>query len=163
MNKYIIREVLKGSFGALVVLLALFNFFTLTTELKELGKGSYGLMQIFQYLALTSPRVTYELVPFGALLGSLLVLGAMSNNREVVGMRAAGFSVFRIIGAVLQAGLILVVFSLVVGEFIAPLCERSAQMIKMTSQNQQVALTTRYGFWVRDGNMFINIRQILNA
>lgn len=163
VNRYIIREVLKGSFASLIVLLALFNFFTFTNELKDLGKGDYELLQIFQYLALTSPRVAYELVPFAALLGSLLVLGAMANNREIVAMRAAGISMFRIIFAVIMAGFVLVLFSLLMGEFIAPPSERNAQMIKMTAQSQQVTLNTRYGFWVRDGNMFVNIRRIYDG
>lgn len=76
LTKYIVNEILKGAFIALILLLTLFNLFTLADELKDL-KGAYNLTEIFIYLALTSPRVCYELVPAAALLGSLFVLGAM--------------------------------------------------------------------------------------
>ena len=87
LTGYIVREILKGSFIAVLLLLTLFNLFTFSDELKDLG-GGYGLKQIFYYLALTSPRVFYELVPASALLGSLFILGAMGNNRELIAMRA---------------------------------------------------------------------------
>lgn len=162
LTVYIVKEVLKGSAIALMLLLTLFNLFTFSDELKDLGKGSYGLKEIFQYLALTSPRVFYELIPSSALLGSLFVVGAMGNNQEIVAMRAAGLSIFWIIRAVMLAGLIMVISAVVVGEFVAPEAERMAQLIKTSAQNNEVVMSSRYGLWLREGNKFINIRKIKN-
>ncbi len=162
LTGYIVREVLKGSFVALLLLLTLFNLFTFSDELKDLGKGSYGLKEIFFYLALTSPRVFYELVPASALLGSLFILGAMGNNRELIAMRAAGLSVLGIIKAVMVAGAILVFISLLVGEFVAPVTERMAQLIKVSAQDKQVLMNAKYGLWLREGKQFINVRQIVD-
>lgn len=159
LNKYIAKEVLKGAFVTIVILLSLLNFFTFTDELGDL-EGDYGLKQVFAYLALTSPRNFYELMPSAALIGSLVTLGAMANRQELIAMRTAGFSLFRIIWAVLRAGLVIIAVSLMVGEFVAPVSERSAQMLKTTAQKKQVALRTKYGVWLRDGNAFVNIRQI---
>lgn len=157
---YIVREILKGAFIALILLLTLFNLFTLTDELKDLGKGSYDLPAIFSYLALTSPRVCYELVPASALLGSLFVLGAMGNNRELIAMRAAGVSVLGIIQSVLVAGAILTIFAIFVGEVIAPTSETNAQFLRASAQNQQLVMNARYGLWLREGNKFINVRKL---
>ena len=162
LTGYIVREVLKGSFVALLLLLTLFNLFTFSDELKDLGKGSYGLKEIFYYLALTSPRVFYELVPASALLGSLFILGAMGNHRELIAMRAAGLSVLGIIKAVMVAGAILVFISLLVGEFVAPVTERMAQLIKVSAQDKQVLMNAKYGLWLREDKKFINVRQIVN-
>ena len=162
LTGYIVREILKGSFVALLLLLTLFNLFTFSDELKDLGKGSYGLKEIFYYLTLTSPRVFYELVPASALLGSLFILGAMGNHRELIAMRAAGLSVLGIIKAVMVAGAILVLISLLVGEFVAPVTERMAQLIKVSAQNKQVLMNAKYGLWLREGKKFINVRQIVD-
>jgi len=161
LTGYIVREILKGSFIALILLLTLFNLFTFSDELKDLG-GGYGLKQILYYLALTSPRVFYELVPASALLGSLFILGAMGNNHELIAMRAAGLSVFGIIRAVMLAGAVLVIISILVGEFVAPVTERMAQMVRVSAQNKQVLVNAKYGLWLREGNKFINVRQIVN-
>jgi lipopolysaccharide export system permease protein len=160
LTGYIVREILKGSSIALMLLLTLFNLFTFSDELGDLGKGAYGLKEVFYYLALTSPRVFYELMPASALLGSLFILGAMGNNYELVAMRAAGLSVLGIIKAVLLAGAILVLISMLVGELVAPAAEQKAQVIKATAQNAQIFLNEKYGLWLREGKKFINVRQI---
>lgn len=160
LTGYMVREILKGSFVAILLLLTLFNLFTFSDELKDLGKGHYGLTEIFYYLALTSPTVFYELMPASALLGSLFILGAMGNNRELIAMRAAGLSIFGIIRAVMLAGAILVVISIVVGEFVAPEAERAARLIKVTAQNEQVVMNVKYGLWLREGKKFINVRKV---
>jgi lipopolysaccharide export system permease protein len=160
LTGYIVREILKGSFVALILLLTLFNLFTFSDELKSLGKGSYGLREIFYYLALTSPTVFYELVPSSALLGSLFILGAMGNNHELIAMRAAGLSIFGIIKAVMAAGAILVIISILVGEFVAPQADRKAQTIKVTAKHGEVLMDAKYGLWLREGKQFINVRQI---
>lgn len=159
LTQYIVKEILKGSFIALILLLTLFNLFTLADELKDL-KGAYDLTAIFTYLALTSPRVCYELVPAAALLGSLFVLGAMGNNRELIAMRAAGVSVLGIIQSVLIAGAILAIFSIGMGEFIAPTAESNAQLLRATAQNKKLVANAKYGFWLRENNKFINVRKL---
>lgn len=160
LGRYILIEVIKGSIVATLVLLTLLNFFTFTDELSDLGDGDYGLGSIFMYLTLTSPRNFYELMPSGALLGSLMTLGALANNRELVAMQAAGVSRPGIIWAVLRAGLLLAVVTALIGEYVAPVSERTATMLKATALRQQIASRTKYGFWLRDGNVYINIRQI---
>jgi lipopolysaccharide export system permease protein len=160
LDRYIAKEVIKGSLVAVLVLLALLNFFTFADELGDMGEGDYGLRQIFEYLALTSPRSFYELLPSAALVGSLITLGNLANNRELMAMQAAGASRARLIGAVLVGGLFLLAISVSIGELVAPPAERSAQTLKSIALKKQVASRSKYGFWVRDGNVFINIREI---
>lgn len=162
LTRYIVIEVVKGSMLSLLLLLTLYNLFTFSDQLQEMGKGSYGLKQILIYLALTSPRVFYELMPSAALLGSLFVVGAMANNREIVAMRAAGLSVGWIIRSIMLAGLFLVTAAVLVGEFVAPSSERAAQVLKTTAQNNEVVMRSMYGMWLREGNRFINVRRILD-
>ncbi|OAI15455.1 LPS export ABC transporter permease LptG [Methylomonas lenta] len=160
LTLYIVKEVTKGSLLAVLLLLTLFNLFTFSDELKDLGNGNYGLKQILMYVALTSPRVFYDLVPSAALLGSLFVVGAMANNREIVAIRAAGLSTAWIIRSIMLAGLVLVIVAVFVGEFVAPASERAAQILKNTAQNNGVVMRSQYGMWLREGNRFINVRKV---
>jgi lipopolysaccharide export system permease protein len=160
LTAYIVKEILKGSFLALLLLVTLFNLYTFSDELKDLGKGTYQLREILMYLALNTPAVFYELVPSGALIGSIFVLGAMANNSEIIAMRVSGQSVFWIVRSVMLAGVFLVVIAIAIGEFIAPDAERAAQMLRSTAQNNRVVMKAKYGIWLREGNSFINIRQM---
>lgn len=162
LTRYIVKEIIKGSLIAILLLLTLFNLFTFSDELGDLGKGGYDLGQIFRYLALTSPTVFYELMPASALLGSLFVLGAMANHQELIAMRSAGLSIFGIIQAVLTAGVVLVLLAIMVGEFIAPDYQKKAQILKAKLDSKQVTLNDLYGLWLRENNSFINVRKILD-
>jgi lipopolysaccharide export system permease protein len=159
--RYIVIEILKGSFAALVVLWALTSLFTLADELKDLGTGNYGLKQVFLYVALMMPQYIYELMPSAALLGSLFVMGGMGNHRELIAMRVSGMSVMQIIKAVILTGLILVAISILIGEFIAPEAERNARVMRNKAQHEQLVMRSLYGLWLRDGNKFINVKQVL--
>ena len=160
LDWYIAREVIKGTLVAILVLLTLLTFFTFADELGDMGKGDYGMNQIVKYLLLTLPRNFYELLAPAALVGSLVTLGALANHRELVAMQAAGVSRTRIIAGVMLGGLILLALSILVGELIAPPSERAAQNLKSMAQSKQVTSRTRYGFWLRDGDVFINIRSM---
>lgn len=159
---YIVKEILKGSLIALLVLLTLFNLFTFADELKDIGKGHYGLQEIIYYIGLTSPTVIYELVPAAGLIGSLFVLGAMGNNRELVAMQASGLSPAGIIRIVLLSGVFLVVFALAIGEYVAPTAERLGQKIRATALGEQFIASAKYGIWLREKGNFINVRKIMD-
>ncbi len=162
ISLYIVKEILKGSLIALLILLTLFNLFTFADELKDMGKGNYGLQEIFYFVGLTSPTVIYELIPAAGLIGSLFVLGAMGNNRELVAMQASGLSVVGIIKAVLLAGVFLVIFASLLGEFIAPTSERLGQKIKTVALGEKFISNSKYGLWFREGSSFINVREVLD-
>ena len=162
LTGYIVKEVLKGAFIAAILLLTLFNLFTFSDELGDLSE-TYGLKEIFYYIALTTPGIFCELVPASALLGSLFILGAMGNNRELIVMRAAGLSIFGIIKAVMLAGAVLVIISLLISEFVAPITERIAKNLRFTAQNGSLQLNSDYGIWLREDKKFINVRQIIDG
>lgn len=160
LDRYIALEVIKGALAALAVLLTLLTFFSFADELGDMGKGHYGMKQILTYLVLILPRNFYELLAPAALVGSLVTLGSLANNRELVAMQASGYSRTRIIRSVLLGGIVLLILSVSIGELLAPPAERAAQNLKSIAQTDQVSSRSRYGFWVRDGNIFINIRSI---
>ncbi|MEN8166676.1 MAG: LPS export ABC transporter permease LptG [Pseudomonadota bacterium] len=160
VDRYIGGSVTIGVFSVLLLLLVLMGFFELLGELEDV-KRDYTTVMAFKFVALGLPRYTYELFPVATLLGSLIGLGTLANNSELIALRAAGVSVSRILLAVLKAGLVLFVLVILIGEYLAPVTEQRAQKMKMEALSDQVTLKTRYGYWSRNGNTYINVRQIL--
>jgi len=160
LDRYVIKEVLKGTLIALLMLYALFNLFTLKDELNSRGVGDYDLKQILTYIGLLAPRYIYELMPSAALLGSLFVLGGMANHGELMAMRVSGVSIFGIIRTVMIAGMILVACSFALGEFVAPDAEKKAKLLRSVAKTQRPAARTERGLWLRDGNQFIHVKDI---
>ena len=148
---------------ALSVLVALFAFFSLIDQLEETGKGSYGVTQAISYVLLTMPRLAYELFPIAAVIGSMASLGMMAQNSELAVIRTAGVSKVNLSFLLVKSGLVLVFIALVIGELLAPVCEQKAQYMRSMALTEQIAMKTKYGFWARDGNSYINIRKVLPA
>jgi lipopolysaccharide export system permease protein len=161
LNRYIGKTVIINILLMLTILLALVAFGNLIEELGDVGEGDYRTADAFLYILMILPRRIYELFPVAVLLGSMVGLGGLASHSELIAMRAAGVSLYQIIVAVLKAGMVMMAFVIVVGEFIAPVTEQYAESMRSARISKQITLKTEYGFWARDGNSFVNIRQIL--
>ncbi|MGR8947566.1 MAG: LPS export ABC transporter permease LptG [Gammaproteobacteria bacterium] len=161
LDNYIARHVIASSATVLLVLLAIFTFFMLIDELEQVGRGSYAVPQVLFYTALRIPGLVYELFPMAALIGSLLGLGTMMRNGEITVIRAAGVSKLRVVKGVMKAGLVLVITAMLIGEFLAPAAATYAREYRSMAINNRITMKTQNGFWARDGDSYINIREIL--
>ncbi|WP_019612577.1 LPS export ABC transporter permease LptG [Thioalkalivibrio sp. AKL7] len=160
LGRYIMRQVLIGTALAVVLLVALDAVFALIDELRDTGRGNYGLTEALLYVALTLPRRMYDMLPPAALLGGLLWLGNLAANSELTAMRAAGMTLGRFIGWVMQAGLVVVVVMVVVGEFFAPAAESRAQNLKASAFDEQLSVSP-IGLWARDGQRMVQADAVL--
>jgi lipopolysaccharide export system permease protein len=163
LDQYIARTVIGGTLMALLVLASLLAFVDFVAEIGKVGHPSYvgyGILDVVMYVLLTLPKRMYEIFPTAVLLGSLLSLGALASNSELTVMRAAGMSIMRITGSVLQAGLILLLLVAFIGEVLVPISERKAQTLKVSSLQQHISLGGRHGFWVRDSMRYIHVGQV---
>jgi lipopolysaccharide export system permease protein len=88
-------------------------------------------------------------------------LGFMAQHSELAVIRTAGVSKLRLSLILVKSGLLLVAIALFIGEILAPICEEKAQHMRSMALTEQIALKTKFGFWARDGNSYINIRKVL--
>jgi lipopolysaccharide export system permease protein len=144
----------------LLVLASLAAFFSFLGQLSDLS-DTFGVWQAAEYVILTLPRRAYELFPTSVLLGSLLGLGALASNSELIVMRAAGLSVSRIAWSVIKSGVLLMLVAILLGEVIGPPGEQYAQTMRAAAQSKSISLQGDYGFWARDGSRFVHIRKVL--
>ncbi|MES9877568.1 MAG: LPS export ABC transporter permease LptG [Candidatus Sedimenticola sp. PURPLELP] len=161
LDRYIGRTVILSTLVALLVLLILVGFLTLMDELGDVGVGQYKTADAFFYVLLVLPRRAYEVFPMAVLLGSLVGLGSLASNSELVAIRAAGVSLARIILSVMKAGVAFMLVVVLVGEVIAPQTEQYAERMRAEKTTDQITLKSKYGFWARDKDSFVNIRKIL--
>ena len=161
LDRYIMRTVIGNVLLVMLILLALFSFAAFVNELTYIGKGDYGVLLALFYVGLTLPSLAYDLFPVAALLGSVMGLGIMASNSELVVMRAAGVSIGRITWSVMKAGLILVVCAVIISEFISGESQRLAQEIRSQALTGYVTKKLDKGFWTRDEARIVNVRRVL--
>lgn len=160
LARYLASETLVSSLFVFTALMTLYAFFDLLNELGSLGQNSYGLLNILVFVALSVPGHVYELLPVAALIGTLFALSRLVANSEFTIMLVSGMSIPRLAGILMMVGLLFSILTFVFGELIAPASERRAQQAKLTATNSVVAQAFRSGLWVRDGQSFINIREV---
>lgn len=162
IDLHIGKAVVGGALLVMCVLLALFIFIEFISELDRVGQRDYTAWKALQHVLFSVPRLTYELMPLSALLGSLIGLGLLASNNELTAMRAAGISTARISLAAVKAGLLLVLLSVWLGEWVVAPAEEYATKVRSAALSGQDAMHTRDGFWTRDGEAVVNVRAVLH-
>ena len=161
IEKYINKEFILSIFIILLGLIALFAFFDFMQEINDLGKGNYGLLQVFTYVLLSLPGRIYEIIPLAVLLGSMLAIGQLASSSELTIIRSSGYSIKRIAKSLIITGLFFSIITLMIGELITPKSEKNAQQVKINSTASVVSQEFKSGFWIKDGNNFVNIENVL--
>ncbi|ENW98916.1 hypothetical protein F900_03009 [Acinetobacter modestus] len=152
--KHVTKTTVLAMLGTTLVLSFLQILFTYLGELGSL-KPTYNAWQAFLYVIWGAPSYLYDILPVAALIGSVLGLGALASNSELIVMRSVGISLWRIVGWVMRSALLLIVLSFVLSEWVIPYTNEKAQSIK--KQRSVAALGEVKGYWSREGQRFIYI------
>ncbi|HUG78857.1 MAG TPA: LPS export ABC transporter permease LptG [Burkholderiales bacterium] len=163
LERYLARQIYGAVGFVLIAFLALFAFFDLINELRDLGRGDYDLRQVFLFVLLSTPAHAYELLPVVVLIGTLYVLAHLASNSEYTVMRGSGLSPVRAAAALGKIGLAFVVLTFAVGEWIAPAAEEAAQKAKLRALSSLIGQDLRSGLWFKDEGSFINVREARQA
>jgi lipopolysaccharide export system permease protein len=100
-------------------------------------------------------------MPIAVLLGSILSLGSLASNSEIIAMQASGVSLARLIISLLQAAVILALLSFLLAEWVVPASETAARAVKNLSRGQSTALFVKEGLWIKDESRVLHIDKLL--
>ncbi len=158
---YMMRTIHQGTLLVLLVLVSLGLFFIFVGQLEHIGRGNYSLLHVVEYVALLVPGKIVESMPLAVLLGTILSLGSLAGNSEIIAMQAAGISVLQILRAVLQAAVILALLGFLLADWVVPISEINAREIRLTAINATPTFRAKKGLWVKDDNQILFIKELL--
>lgn len=164
LERYIGSSVLISTLFIILIITLLALLFALIDQMNGL-KNNYDMLQALYYVTLTAPRRLYDSLPMASLIGCLIGLGALANRSELTIMRAAGMSSGRIVYAALKPIFVIMIISVLIGEFVMPYTETKAQAAKelalsSNTNNEELQTTFLKGTWHRQGNEYIRINSI---
>lgn len=160
------RRLLYGEISAAVVFvllafMSLFFFFDFVDELASLGKPAvtdptrlYDWRHALAYLALLQPNRAYELLPIAVLIGAVFVLTRMAHQSEFTILRTSGLGPWRAMRSLLALGLFFVLLTFAIGDYLAPLADRTGQMLK--AQFSGRISTGQTGAWLKERQTYAN-------
>jgi lipopolysaccharide export system permease protein len=163
LERYFARQIYGAVLFVLTGFIALFAFFDLVNELRDLGKGNYGLREVFTYVLLSVPTHAYELFPIVVLIGTLYILAHLASNSEYTVMRGSGFSPARAAWTLAKIGAAFLAATFVIGEWIAPHAEEAAQKVRLRAMSSLLGDQLTSGLWFKDEGAFINVREARQA
>ncbi len=161
LQRYLGLTILGTVLLVLLVLQGLDFFFTVVREMSKLGRGDYGVANIFQYALLSLPNGVYAFFPIAALLGTLLGLGTLASHSELTVIRASGVSLLQITKMVLVVALLLMVLVTIIGEWVAPKAEFYGKQQRSLATSGGKQITMAQGLWIREGEEFVHIDAVL--
>lgn len=156
---YILRAVLNYTALVMAVLVVLLGLYLFTTQQDEIGTGRYGVPDAVLFVVCNLPAQAFTLLPIGGLIGALLGLGNLARGGELIVMRSAGVSAFRLAGWVAMAGALLTVVTWILGDYVAPHLEQFAYRQKMLAKFNQYSVGGNDDLWAKDGNMFVAVQK----
>jgi lipopolysaccharide export system permease protein len=135
--------------------LALFFFFDLVDELSHIGKsfagstfGTYQIQHALLYVALLIPNHLYELLPIAVLIGGVFVMARFAHSSEFTILRTSGLGPGLALQLMLVLGTALVAITFVIGDYVAPLTDKTSQLLKARYLGQISVGQT--GAWLKE-------------
>lgn len=156
-TSYISKTVITYTMLVMLFLFGLQIFVEFMHEFPSLGEGNYGLHKVLIYVLLMLPYDMYQFFPMACLLGSVIGLGLLSSNSELIVMRSSGMSLVSIASSVIKAATVLIIFMLLIGEVLSPVAQSKAARMKTKAISGGKVLMTKHGVWLYNGGDFINI------
>ncbi len=128
---YIGRAAFLGTMAVWLALTFLFVLVDLLDELRAV-ENDYGTLDALWVVALTTPRLAYEIFPVSGLLGALVGVGGLAAANELVAFRTSGISRMRLAFAALAGTMWITVPVMIMGEWVAPPAEQQARAFRLS-------------------------------
>lgn len=105
LDLYVVRGVLFYFALQLAALVLLFGLFTILEMVDDIAARNIPWPVVARFLWYLLPQALYWMTPLGLLLGVLVELALLSKRNELVAIKGAGISLYRIAAPILLVGM----------------------------------------------------------
>ena len=103
------------------------------------------------------PEVAYDQASALILLGCILGMGHLATTGQLLIFRVSGASVLKITWLTVKNAMLFLFILILIGETFAPTLTQYAENERMHALGQTSFSGSKDGFWIRDGENFINV------
>ncbi len=95
LDVYVSKQYLRVFFLGIFALLGIFYISTFMDLADKLFRGTATTSLLLRYFYYQTPQYVYYIIPMSALVATLVTVGLMTKNSELIVMRACGISLYR--------------------------------------------------------------------
>ena len=138
------------------MLYILVDFFEKIDDFIEAKATEY----VWIYFIYKVPFISVQMAPMGVLMSTIITLGILAKNHEIIAMKANGISLFRIGSPLIGISLIITIMSFMTSEFIVPYTNRKVNTIWRhdVKKKPHELIYKSEQLWYKGENTIYNIR-----
>lgn len=155
IRRLIYGEVIAAVAFVTLAFISLFFFFDFVEELQSIGRhaaAEYRLVHALTYVTLMIPSHLYELLPIAVLIGTIFVMARFAQSSEFTILRTSGLGPWRALKTLLLLGLAFVFLTFAIGDYVSPVADRAAQLLKARFQGSITIGQT--GAWLKEKQLY---------
>ena len=130
LDEYILREFVAMFAMVLfgfVLLMLVFTFFELVGDIL---RNHTALSIVGEYLLNLTPSMLYLITPLAVLIAALVTFGVMNRNSEIIAIKAAGISLYRLIVPIVAIAAALAVALFLFDQYYLPQANRKQEALR---------------------------------
>jgi lipopolysaccharide export system permease protein len=162
---YMARLFLVRTFAVLAMLVLILQTLDLLGESgKILAVPGNTQADVMAYVGMRAPQIIARMLPFSVLLGTLITFTTLSQNSEIVSMKAAGLSAHQILAPLVVASLLVAITSFVFNDtIVAPATGQLKVWQNAEYEKIPVDPDLKANVWVREGQDIIKAGSVSGA
>jgi lipopolysaccharide export system permease protein len=159
---YMARLFLVRTLAVLLMLVLILQTLDLLGESgKILAVAGNNEADLWRYIGMRAPQIIARFLPFSVLLATLITFATLSQNSEVVAMKAAGLSAHQILAPLIAASLLVAGISFAFNDrIVAPATARLKAWQDVDYSPVPKDSGVRTNVWVREGRDLIQVRTV---
>jgi len=159
IDRYVGAVALKSIALVAATLTTLFSLLEFVDQLRSVGEGHYRLIDALVYVSLTSPSRVLQVTPVSVLVGSLLALGTLARNSELMAFQSFGISEIRIVAPAMKLGVLIVIALFLLAEFVIPSAQQLAQSQRTSALSSSESSRSSDSIWAHRDNQYLSVQE----
>ncbi len=163
LDRFLTKEFAKYFIYANMILVFIYIVIDLFEDLGKFIEKNVAIFSLIKYYFFITPSYIILLMPVGAMLSIFLLFGFMNRNREIIAIKSAGITVWRLFQPISIIGLSLVIFSFTFNEIITVWANEQFDLVKqieIDKRPRSQIRPRRNFFYYGENNRIFFIRQI---
>lgn len=157
LDKYLVWQFVQTILFGLLIFAMIFVIIDLMENLDDFIDEEVPIKIVFQFYFVFIPQILNLMMPVAVLLASLFVVGKMSNQNELIAIKAAGVNLYRFMSPFIITSLIISILSVYFGGYIVPEANKHKVFIERTYMKRGVIKSGSNIFFQDSKNRIVSI------
>ncbi len=165
LDSYLIKEIIFPFIFGIAAFTSIIAGSTLIFQLvSQAMKYGFGVLSTIQLFIYKLPAVISLTLPMALLLATILVIGRLSSDLEILALRSAGVGMFRIMIPILSVGLAISLGNILFNESVVPRANYYAEVLLNNLKKTNISIRENVNLTQYDDKGFplriINVREV---